>query len=100
MTPPIITGLSVQQFHLALQQFFQLLPQFEASGTQLPADLANVDQLKIILDTLPDYPMFDLQPSYVMGLPCRPVVVALRGVLVSSTGDISILASAEIPEFQ
>ena len=38
-------------------------------------------QLKVLLDTLPDYPLDEQQPSYVMAIPCRPVLIALAQLL-------------------
>ena len=47
----------------------------------VPAELSNLDQLKVLLDTLPDYHADDDMPSYVLAIPCRPIVVALGGLL-------------------
>ena len=38
-----------------LTSFFELLPQAEQQGVVLPPQLANVDQLRVLLDALPDY---------------------------------------------
>ena len=83
LTPPTIEGLTVREFQQALQTFFQLLPQAEAeqASLQLPPELANLDQLKVLLDALPDYPPEDVQPSYVLAIPCRPILVGLSTVL-------------------
>jgi hypothetical protein len=80
LTPPTIEGLSVQNFQQALQTFFELIvhPQVIA---QLPVELRNLDQLKVLLDTLPDYHSEDEQPSYVLAIPCRPIVIGLSVVL-------------------
>ena len=64
----------------ALQTFFQLLAQAEAAP-QLPSELANLDQLKVLLDALPDYHADDEQPSYVLAIPCRPVLIGLSSLL-------------------
>jgi hypothetical protein len=50
---------------------------------QLPVELRNLDQLKVLLDTLPDYHSEDEQPSYVLAIPCRPIVIGLSVVLPS-----------------
>lgn len=81
LTPPTIEGLTVGSFQQALQSFFELLPQ--AVGQPLPAELSNLDQLKVLLDTLPDYHSTDVQPSYIMAIECRPVVKALAKLLPS-----------------
>jgi hypothetical protein len=47
----------------------------------LPAELSNLDQLKVLLDTLPDYDPEDNQPSYVLAIPCRPILVGLSALL-------------------
>ena len=41
----------------------------------------SLPQLKVLLDTLPDYIPDEQQPSYVMAIPCRPVLVALAQLL-------------------
>ena len=48
-----------------------------AQPPQLPAELANLDQLKVLLDALPDYHADVEQPSYVLAIPCRPIVIGL-----------------------
>ena len=48
---------------------------------QLPQQLANLDQLKVLLDALGDYHAEDEQPSYVLAIPCRPVVVGLASLI-------------------
>ena len=78
-TPPTIEGLTVGNFQQALQSFFDLLPQAAAQG--LPPELCNLDRLKVLLDTLPDYHSTDEQPSYVMAIECRPIVCALAKLL-------------------
>jgi hypothetical protein len=67
----------------ALQTFSQLLAQVPDGSPPptLPAELANVDQLRVILDALPDYHMEDEQPSYVLAIPCRPILVGLSAIL-------------------
>ena len=45
--------------------------------SQLPPALSNLDQLKVLLDALPDYHADDEQPSYVLAIPCRPILIAL-----------------------
>lgn len=75
-TPPWMVGITVAEFQFCLEVFFSLLPQLITSGGAVPAALQNLDQLKIILDTLPDYCQTDQCPSYVMGIPCRPVRAA------------------------
>jgi len=82
-TPPTIEGLSVVDFQRALRTFFELLPEAQRSGAVIPAELSNFDQLKVLLDTLPDYHPDEQQPSYVMAIPCRPVLVALAQLLSS-----------------
>ena len=66
-----------------LQTFFQLVTQAEAQGSvpQLPAELRNLDQLRVLLDALPDYHSEAEQPSYVLAIPCRPVILGLSSVL-------------------
>lgn len=91
-----------------LRTFFELLPEAQRAAVTIPAELANLDQvsqqlcfcarhahyldffecsrrsshqLKVLLDTLPDYHLDDEQPSYVMAIPCRPVLVALAQLL-------------------
>ena len=59
----------------------ELLPQAQASGVVLPAELGNLHQLKVVFETLGDYHLDDEQPSYVMAVPCRPVVVALSALI-------------------
>ena len=62
--------------------FFQLLArETQQSLPQLPPQLQNLDQLKVLLDTLPDYHSTDEQPSYVLAIPCRPIVIGLSVVL-------------------
>lgn len=69
----------------ALQTFFQMLAQAETqqpyAPPQLPAELANLDQLKVLLDALADYDPEDNQPSYVLAIPCRPILVGLTALL-------------------
>lgn len=69
----------------ALKTFFDMLAQAEMqelqTPPQLPAELANLDQLKVLLDALPDYDPEDTQPSFVLAIPCRPVLVGLSAVL-------------------
>lgn len=72
MTPPWMVGITVAEFKLCLEVFFSLLPQLQHAG-QLVEALSNLDQIKVVLDTLPDYCQTDQCPSYVMGIPCRPV---------------------------
>ena len=40
----------------------------------------------MLLDTLPDYHVDDEQPSYVMAIPCRPVLVALAQLIIGVPG--------------
>jgi len=80
-TPPTIDGLSVSSLQQALQTFFEALPAAQAAGQSLPIELSNLDQLKVLLDTLPDYHADDDQPSYVMAIECRPLVVALAKLM-------------------
>ncbi len=70
----------MQNFQQALQTFFELVAHPQAAA-QLPAELRNLDQLKVLLDTLPDYHSEDEQPSFVLAIPCRPIVVGLSIVL-------------------
>ena len=68
----------------ALRTFFELLSQAKATQTappQLPPELANLDQLRVLLDALPDYHADDEQPSYVLAIDCRPVVCALARLM-------------------
>ena len=81
LTPPTIAGLTVAGFQEAMRAFFELLPQAQASGVVLPAELGNLHQLKVVFETLGDYHLDDEQPSYVMAVPCRPVVVALSALI-------------------
>ena len=84
LTPPTIEGLTVSNFQHALHVFFDLLAQSEAASVaqeQLPQQLANLDQLKVLLDALGDYHAEDEQPSYVLAIPCRPVVVGLASLI-------------------
>lgn len=81
LTPPTIEGITVAEFQRVLTSFFELLPQAEQQGVQLPPPLANVDQLRVLLDALPDYFPDDEQPSYVLAVPCRPVLVALSQLI-------------------
>ena len=70
----------------ALRTFFELLSQAKATQTappQLPPELANLDQLRVLLDALPDYHADDEQPSYVLAIPCRPIVVGLSALVPS-----------------
>ena len=67
-------------FYQTLQSFLQLVEQ-QQPLPQLPPQLRNLDQLKVLLDTLPDYHSGDEQPSYVLAIPCRPIVVGLCSVL-------------------
>ena len=67
-----------------LQTFFQLLAQAESTSAappQLPPELSNVDQLRVLLDALPDYHADDEQPSYVLAIPCRPIVVGISALV-------------------
>lgn len=70
----------MRDFRKALATFFELLPELQQTR-QLPAELSNLDQLKVLLDALPDYHQDDEQPSYVLAVPCRPVLAGLRAVL-------------------
>ena len=88
VTPPTIEGLSVRQFQEALQTFFEQI-NAQAEVPQLPPELSNLDQLKVLLDALADYHADVEQPSYVLAIPCRPVVLGL-----SSMG-LTCLASVE-----
>ena len=91
-TPPTIEGLMVQHFQQGLQMFFQLLAQAEASGQgtpQLPPEPANLDQLKVLLDALPDYHADDEQPSYVLAIPCRPIVLGISTLIPASSSCFS-----------
>ena len=84
LTPPTIEGLTVQDFQEALRTFFEVLARAEAQcmpPPMLAPQLANLDQLKVLLDALPDYHADDEQPSYVLAIPCRPIVVALSALL-------------------
>ena len=86
LTPPTIEGLTVQDFLEALRTFFEVLARAEAQcmpPPMLALQLANLDQLKVLLDALPDYHADDEQPSYVLAIPCRPIVVALAALLPS-----------------
>ena len=47
------------------------------AAQRLPAELINLDQLKVLLDALPDYIPDEPQPSYVLAIPCRPIVSGL-----------------------
>ena len=38
---------------------------------------------QVLYETLPDYHPDDTQPSYVLAIPCRPLVVALAALLPS-----------------
>lgn len=60
----------------------------------LPAELANLDQLKVLLDALPDYHAEDEQPSFVLAIPCRPVLSGLKQLLPlpASWGGATLLA--------
>ena len=75
----------MREFQTALNTFFQMLAQADVQQPgvppQLPAELANIDQLRVLLDTLPDYDPEDNQPSYVLAIPCRPILVGLSTVL-------------------
>ena len=91
-TLPTIEGLKVQEFQQALQTFFHMLVNAEQQGNgvpQLPAELANLDQLKVLLDALPDYHADDEQPSYVLAIPCRPILVGLSSLGVIQSGTIN-----------
>ena len=79
-TPPTIEGLSVDAFRHALRLFFDRLPAAVTAGQMLPPELANTDQLTVLLDVLPDYPPYDPQPSYVMAIECRPIARALASL--------------------
>lgn len=76
MTPPWMAGITVGEFKFCLEVFFLLLPQLEHSG-HLAGALSNLDLIKVVLDTLPDYCQTDQCPSYVLGIPCRPVRAAV-----------------------
>ncbi|KAG8470403.1 hypothetical protein KFE25_008824 [Diacronema lutheri] len=78
-TPPWMIGITVADFKLCLEVFFSLLPQLQHAG-QLDDALSNLDQIKVVLDTLPDYCQTDQCPSYVMGIPCRPILKALQRI--------------------
>lgn len=75
----------------ALQTFFHQLALAEAAAQsgqaselavpKLPAELSNLDQLKVLLDALPDYFPEDEQPSYVLAIPCRPIVAGLNAMM-------------------
>ena len=80
----------MRAFQQALTTFFELLAQAQSSQQvlQLPHELANVDQLKVVLDVLPDYYADDEQPSYVLAIPCRPIVVGLSALV-----NLPVLAS-------
>ena len=80
-TPPTIEGLMVQDFQQALRTFFEHLPGAQQAGVVLPEELSNLDQLKVLLDALPDYHAEDEQPSYVLAIPCRPVLLGLSSLL-------------------
>jgi len=82
-TPPTIDGLQVGSFQEALKCFFETLQRPDAADLQLPYELSNLDQLKVLLETLPDYHAEDEQPSYVMAIECRPVVKALAKLMPS-----------------
>mmetsp|Transcript_3233 Transcript_3233/g.6769 ORF Transcript_3233/g.6769 Transcript_3233/m.6769 type:complete len:185 (-) Transcript_3233:47-601(-) len=82
-TPPTIDGLRVADFQHALQSFFEVLPQAHAAGQTLPSELSNLDQLKVVLETLPDYHPEDEQPSYVLAVECRSVVCKLAMLMPS-----------------
>lgn len=82
-TPPTIEGVTVSEFSAVLTSFFELLPQAEQSGVVLPPELTNIDQLSVLLEALPDYCQEDEQPSYVLAIPCRPVVLALSQLIPS-----------------
>lgn len=56
-------------------------PQF---AQHLPAELQNLDQLKVLLDTLTDYHPDDEQPSYVLAIACRPILAGLRAAMPGS----------------
>jgi hypothetical protein len=77
LTPPWMQGITVAEFHACIEMFFSLLPQPQAA---LPEALSNLDQLKLVFETLPDYCPSDQCPSYVMGIPCRPVRRGARRV--------------------
>uniref|UniRef100_A0A7S0J439 Uncharacterized protein n=1 Tax=Calcidiscus leptoporus TaxID=127549 RepID=A0A7S0J439_9EUKA len=82
-TPPTIEGLRVSDFQQALQSFFELLPQAYAAGQSLPPELSNLDQLQVVLETLPDYHPEDEQPSYVLAVECRSIVRQLALLMPS-----------------
>jgi len=72
----------VHDFQQALQTLFQVISQAgEAQVAHLPPELSNLDQLKVLMDALPDYHADDEQPSYVLAIPCRPIVVGLSVLL-------------------
>ena len=77
-------------FAQALKTFFDMLAQTEMQELQtppsgwLPAELENLDQLKVLLDALPDYDPEDTQPSFVLAIPVRPILVGLSAVLPGS----------------
>ena len=95
-TPPTIEGLTVRDFQQALRTFFDHLPEAQASGVALPEELSNLDQLKVLLEVLPDYPCDDAQPSYVLAIPCRPVLLGLSSLLpgLAAWGSIDWAAVA------
>ena len=62
LTQPTIDGLTIAGFQQALQAFFELVPQARSAGHTLPVELANLDQLKVLYETLPDYHPDDPQP--------------------------------------
>ena len=70
-------------FLQALNAFFQWLERTAATSNApptLPPELQNIDQLKVLLDTLPDYHGEETQPSYVLAIPCRPIVDGLSSM--------------------
>ena len=85
--PPMRVRTHVAMRAQALRTFFELLSQAKATQTappQLPPELANLDQLRVLLDALPDYHADDEQPSYVLAIPCRPIVVGLCALVPTS----------------
>ena len=92
---PGVAG-TVRDFQQALRTFFDHLPEAQASGVALPEELSNLDQLKVLLEVLPDYPCDDAQPSYVLAIPCRPVLLGLSSLLpgLAAWGSIDWAAVA------
>ena len=85
LSPPTIGGVRVREFQQALAIFLDGVPEEQQAIAQLPPELANLDQLKVLLETLSDYHAEDEQPSYVLAVPCLPVLEALRRFLPADT---------------